>query len=201
MGNANKIYVYFYTERGIECCDIGGGTGAFALILAQRFPNSYFTNCDFSQAAIDQGRAEAARLGVNNLAFVYQDIGELPEEWLGKFDYVTMVDVLHDLPHPLSAVKSLYKMLKPDCYLSLLEPMCDSDPHLTVKNQGCGYPAPLLYYCSLYHCMSACLAYPGAAGLGPATGFQTITKLLNQGGFDNVQRTKLATDYHFICKP
>ena len=188
------------TETGVKRCDVGGGKGTLVIALARRFPNSHFTNCDFSAAALDKGKAEAVRLGVTNVAFVHQDMRELPDEWVGKFDYVTMVDVLHDLPDPPSAVRTLYKMLKPGGCLSLIDVMSDSDPHRTVKNQGCALPSQLLYSFSLYHCMSACLAYPGAAGLGPTVGHQNIIKLLNEGGFSDVKLGKLPINYLFVCR-
>ena len=49
-----------WAEGGQKILDIGTGTGLIALMMAQRFPESYITGIDIDPAAVSQARINVA---------------------------------------------------------------------------------------------------------------------------------------------
>ena len=96
-------------SRGGVIIDVGCGAGVAAAVLAAGFPEAAVTGIDPSARAIDRARAEADRLGLDNLAYrqgTFDDLDRLPEA-----DLLVTLDVLHDLPRPDRAVAAARRNL------------------------------------------------------------------------------------------
>ena len=67
--------------------DIGCATGANILAMAALYPASEYVGVDLSTVQIDQGRAIAAQLGIENITFHAVDLAEIDARF-GHFDYI-----------------------------------------------------------------------------------------------------------------
>ena len=105
---------------GSRVLEVGCGTGAQTVILADRSPRAEFTSVDVSE----QSLAEAARqvqLGdCQNVRFVQADIFRLPFQPSG-FDHVFVCFVLEHLSDPAGALEALMTVLKPGGSLTVIE--------------------------------------------------------------------------------
>jgi release factor glutamine methyltransferase len=60
-------------DRGVRVLDLGTGSGAIALAIAKERPQAEVTATDVSAEALAVARANAARLGLANVAFAHAD--------------------------------------------------------------------------------------------------------------------------------
>jgi methyltransferase-like protein/SAM-dependent methyltransferase len=67
--------------------ELGCGTGANLIPMAERHPQSSFVGIDYSRRAIDSGRQAAESLGLENLKLEHASIADVGPE-LGTFDYI-----------------------------------------------------------------------------------------------------------------
>ena len=120
MGVADPAhYLHFrYLERALAALpapprrilDAGCGAGDHSIYLAQRFPSAHVTGVDVDRDRIAQNRGAAADLGLTNLDFQVQDIGQLP--WVQEFDLVISIDVLEHIVEQRAALRSLHSALR-----------------------------------------------------------------------------------------
>ena len=97
---------------GIDVLDVGCGSGAALLHLAQRFPKSRFTGYDFSPEAIGAARDQAAVRELTNVSFEVRDVTELGEE--RRYDLVTSFDAIHDQARPAEVLRGIRAALRDD---------------------------------------------------------------------------------------
>jgi SAM-dependent methyltransferase len=77
--------------------DVGCGTGHTTVALARRLPGVEFVGVDVASAALQQAHAHAEAAGVTDVRFEQADIGG-PLDWLGTFEVVLALGVLHHVP-------------------------------------------------------------------------------------------------------
>ncbi|MDR2349102.1 MAG: peptide chain release factor N(5)-glutamine methyltransferase [Deltaproteobacteria bacterium] len=78
--------------------DIGTGSGAIAVTLAKKLPESFVTASDLSPDALAAARENAEANGLANIAFILADLTDPPFPEDGEFDFV-----LANLPYVSSA--------------------------------------------------------------------------------------------------
>jgi len=68
--------------------------------IAKHFPNAMVYGIDIEEIAIAKAKENKKKEHISNVEFVLCS-GELMDKtWEKKFDWIIMVDVLHDLPNP-----------------------------------------------------------------------------------------------------
>ena len=165
-------------ESGVRVADVGCGTGHCITLMARRFPKSTFVGYDISESAIASAHAAAA--GLDNAAFVVQDLARL--ESASPFDLITAFDAIHDQADPAGVLRRIRAALHPDGLFLMLDVWASSE---LAGNVGTPM-APYLYTMSTMHCVSVSLA-AGGPGLGTAWGHQTATRMLREAGFTDVR--------------
>jgi len=98
-------------EPGETIADVGCGTGSFAVLLKQRFPQLSVTGIDPDAEALDIARDKAARAAVT-IDWRQGFADALPP---GSTDAVTSSLVFHQVPLPgkQSGMAAMYRALKP----------------------------------------------------------------------------------------
>ncbi|MDZ7760583.1 MAG: class I SAM-dependent methyltransferase [Desulfovermiculus sp.] len=187
-------------HSGIQVCDLGCGRGTAVLLMAQAFPASRFMGLDIDAKALSWAGQEAEKLNLDNVQFVFQDAADLSgdEQWQDVFDYVTAFDAIHDQSHPLSALRGIRAMLKPDGILSMVDIAASS----RLADNADHPMGPFLYTVSLMHCMPVGLVDNGA-GLGMMWGRQKAVAMLEEAGFVDIAVREIPDDpfnLHFECK-
>jgi 2-polyprenyl-3-methyl-5-hydroxy-6-metoxy-1,4-benzoquinol methylase len=173
-------------RQGIDVVDIGSGRGHASLRLADAYPASSVVGIDQAPKSIAFARAEAGRLGLQNVRYEVRDAAEVEP---GAFDFALALDVIHDLAHPYGTLRAIRTALRPGGALLMAEHALSDKPEENV-----GHPfAAALYTVSLFHCMAASLSEHGE-GLGLAWGEQPIRAALSDAGFASVELHTLAGD-------
>jgi SAM-dependent methyltransferase len=174
-------------EAGIDVLDLGCGRGRALMTLAAAFPASRFTGYDISEDAIDWGRRETQRLGLDNLVLEVRDAAQLDHR--SDFDLITTFDAVHDQSAPQQVLDGIHSALRPGGVYLMQDIKAASHVHDNLEHPL----APLLYSISTMHCMTVSLA-AGGEGLGTMWGREKALEMLGRAGFSDVEVHELDHD-------
>jgi SAM-dependent methyltransferase len=172
---------------GIDVADIGCGSGHAVNLIAAAYPRSRCVGYDLSEEGIAAGRAEAARLGLENAGFVVRDVSELGQH--ERFDLVTAFDAIHDQAHPAQVLAGIAASLRPGGVFLMVDIEASSNLEENLDNPF----ATFLYSVSTMHCMTVSLSLDGD-GLGTVWGRQKALQMLADAGFSSVEIAHVEAD-------
>lgn len=96
------------SDDKVSLIDVGGGTGLFAQLVKNDFPQIEVCNLDISSYATTLGKEKYPQVSQVCLD-VNQDF---PSELLEKFDFVICQELLEHIKEPLHLLDSLWSMVK-----------------------------------------------------------------------------------------
>ncbi len=105
--------------------DVGCGTGILARLLAPKYGS--YTGIDFSEAMLQQARADALAHGLNRCKFVRADAVDVMREQANTWDAVFMLDISEHVPDIdwTKIVDATHQALKPGGKVYLHTPNLD----------------------------------------------------------------------------
>lgn len=165
--------------NGGRLADVGCGQGWSTVAIATRWPTADVVGVDLDAASIADARAVAESKG-SAARFATLDGGDLDE--LGSFDVVTLLEALHDMAHPVDALRSLRAALRPGGVLVVADELVADE-----------FVAPgdelerMMYGWSVSHCLPAARAEDGSAALGTVLRSETVRALASEAGFSSVE--------------
>lgn len=109
----------FY-PAGSKVLEAGCGVGAQTVTLAKNSPGALITSIDISEQSVHEAKRKTDEAGVKNVQFAQADIFNLPYE-PEAFDHIFVCFVLEHLPHPVVALQTLKKYLKPGGTMTIIE--------------------------------------------------------------------------------
>jgi len=109
----------FFPEGSIVL-EAGCGVGAQTVTLARNSRDAKITAVDISEASVSEARKKVEEAGLTNVTFQQGDIFHLPFQ-VEKFDHIFICFVLEHLAHPVDALISLKKYLKPGGTVTVIE--------------------------------------------------------------------------------
>jgi 2-polyprenyl-3-methyl-5-hydroxy-6-metoxy-1,4-benzoquinol methylase len=163
---------------GGRMLDVGCGRGFVVLALKKAFPAADCLGVDPDAASIAEARANAAAAGVEAR---YEATTSDALQDARPFDLITLCDVLHDLPDPLTVLRGLRARLAPDGVLLVIEPRVSDKLEENINPL-----AAMFYGFSVFHCMTQSLAH-GGAGLGACLGPTRTQAIFSEAGFGSAQ--------------
>lgn len=181
---------------GIRVADVGCGQGHAINVMARAFPSSTFVGIDFSERALDIGRAEAREWGLDNATFVAADAAELNGD--DAYDFITTFDAVHDQARPRDMVDGIFRSLASGGYW-----LCADIRASSHVGENLDHPmGTFMYAVSCQHCMTVSLAYDGE-GLGAMWGVQQAKQMFADAGFAEISVKTLEydpTNNYYVCR-
>jgi 2-polyprenyl-3-methyl-5-hydroxy-6-metoxy-1,4-benzoquinol methylase len=174
-------------EKGLALLDVGCGSGALLLELAQRFPRSRFTGADLSVEAIKEARRGAAALRLANLRFEICDANYAPPE--ARFDCITAFGVIHRVQEPTHTLGLLAQALRAGGALLLQEEASSGSP----LRDAARPLAAFSYARSCLHSVATTRA-AGASAAGAMWGAVEARRALEAAGFHHIEEKQIARD-------
>ena len=111
--------------------DIGAGTGYYSFRIAKRIPEGKLYAIDIQDEMINQLQQKKKLLG-DSVVTIIKGSEQSPNLPDNSTDLALMVDVYHELAYPKEMLGALYKALKPDGKIVLLE-YRGEDPSIPIK--------------------------------------------------------------------
>ncbi|GAA1843740.1 class I SAM-dependent methyltransferase [Pseudonocardia ailaonensis] len=159
-------------RAGARGADVGCGFGASTVILANAYPASQWLGVDYHAPSIESARDRAA--GLDNVAF---EVGAA-DGLSGEFAFIGFFDCLHDMPDPVTALRSARAALAPGGAVLLVEPMAwDS------VVEGLNPLGKVLAAASTLICLPSGLSADPATGLGNQAGPARTCEIAREAGF------------------
>lgn len=122
----NAAFFVPHLRAGMDVLDCGCGPGSITLDFAEVVSPGHVVGVDIEASQIDLARDEAAKRGVINARFDAADVRRLPFPD-ATFDAVFGHTILMQFNNPLSVLKEMARVLKPDGMCGLREPALDGD--------------------------------------------------------------------------
>lgn len=163
--------VFARITEGDTVVDLGSGAGNDAFVArAAAGPLGKVIGIDFTEKMIDKARANADKLGYNNVEFRLGDIEKMPLT-SGTADVVVSNCVLNLVPDKKRAFEETFRILKPGGHFSVSDIVMEGE-----------LPATFKHAAELY---SGCIA--------GALEKQTYLDIIREAGFENIilQKEKL----------
>jgi ubiquinone/menaquinone biosynthesis C-methylase UbiE len=168
-------------RRGVKVADLGCGLGASTILLAERYPNSQVTGCDYHDGSIELARKRAAEAGVvERISF---DVASAQTFGGSGYDLVTTFDCLHDMGDPLGAATHIRNALAPDGTWMIVEPVAGDTVADNLNPVGRVY-----YNFSTFLCVPNALSQAGGYSLGAQAGERAIADVVAKAGFTRFRR-------------
>ncbi|CAD5120155.1 DgyrCDS8730 [Dimorphilus gyrociliatus] len=183
-------------SQGGDVLEIGCNSGFSTVALAKMFKKSKFYGQDICKEGILS--AKLLSRDMENVNFSIQDACKRTGFDEESFDWILAMDVIHDLPYPDAAIKELYRILKKDGILSIVDINAHSRPSQNLNNPR----ATFLYAISLCHCTPMSFGLPDSMGLGATWGKERAKDLFEECGFrlesvQDMESDKLQSHYVF----
>lgn len=117
--------------------DVASGTGDFAIAAAHRFSNAQIIAMDLTPEMLTRGRRNARRRRVplGRIRFELGDMDDLPYQE-GSIDLVTAGYALRNAPSLDSALREIYRVLRPGGSLGILDFSHSRAPVLSLLQIG-----------------------------------------------------------------
>jgi SAM-dependent methyltransferase len=170
-------------RAGGSVADIGCGNGQALLFLAHGYPQAQLIGFDSYAPAIEAANANARAAGLAER--VRYEVCDVTQGIPGSYDLLTTFDVVHAMPHPRPALRSIKRALKPGGTYFVLEFNFFGDLQRNIDHPlGIG---AFGYSASTNYCMTQALAV-GGEGTGTRMGEETMRALAQEAGFGHVRR-------------
>ncbi|MEM7204628.1 MAG: class I SAM-dependent methyltransferase [Planctomycetota bacterium] len=130
--NGARLREWLAIEPGQAVCDLGCGNGYHTLPLAEAVgANGQIYAVDLQPQMLNLLRQRAEPRGLANLRFVEAEVWD-PNLPAASCDVVLMVDVYHELSHPVRVMTHVRRALKPGGRVVLVEFRAE-DPDVPIK--------------------------------------------------------------------
>src|SRR5579884_709984 len=179
-------------QRGAKVADVGCGHGASTIVMAQAFPQSYFTGFDYHGPSVERARQAAREAGVEaRCRFEVADAKSYPGN---GYDLVAVFDCLHDMGDPVGVAKYVHQSLDADGTWLIVEPYANDSVEGNLNPVG-----RVFYAASTMICVPASLSQEVGLALGAQAGEARLRQVVMAAGFSQFHRAT-ATPFNLVLE-
>jgi SAM-dependent methyltransferase len=168
--------------------DLGCGTGWSSIAMAKAYPKIEVDGFDLSEEVIELASANARDEGLEGrVTFRAMDVATLVAT--DRYDLVTVIEALHDMAHPVEALRAAWNMLLPGgCVVVADEPVAETfaAPGDEMERYAYGW--------SVVSCLPFAMGEPDAAGTGAVMRPSTVRRYAEAAGFREMQIVPIEPD-------
>lgn len=167
------------TDTSLFILDFGCGYGRLASELAQ-----YYPQCQIFGTDIDEDAVRFCNVTHKQSNIQFEILSKSLELlWQKKFDAIILMDVLHDLPDPVSVLSQVRSMLKPGGLVVAFDPNVSSNISFNLGKKAAQNHLPY----SVFFCLPNSLSEQPAVGHGGSWGYEDREQFLVDNGFTIVK--------------
>lgn len=156
--------------------DVGCGTGWSSIAIARAYPQAQIDGFDSDAASIEIARANAKSAGLGSrVRFATHDASQRSDT--GAYDLVTVFEALHDMAHPVEALRAMRRMLASGGTILV------ADERALDRFIAPGPESERLYYgWSVLFCLPTSRAQAGSAATGAVMRPDTLREYAHEAG-------------------
>ena len=169
--------------------DLACGTAWSSIAIARAYPEVTVDAIDIDPASIETARANVAAAGLTDRARpIVQDASK--PELAGRYDLVTIFEALHDMNHPVEALRAARNMLAENGSVVI------ADERVAEHFIAPGDELERLNYgWSVMHCLAVGMLDEDSAGTGTAIRPETVRAYASEAGFGQVDVLPIEHDF------
>ncbi|HEX8132727.1 MAG TPA: class I SAM-dependent methyltransferase [Actinomycetes bacterium] len=169
--------------------DVACGTGWSSIAMAQAYPAITVDGFDLDPDVIAAARENAEEAGVaDRVRFAVTDASDPSQQ--GRYDLATIFEALHDMSHPVDALRVVRGMLAEGGSVVVADELVEDEFVV---------PAPAsdryAYGWSVVSCLPSAMGDPQTAATGAVMRPATLRRYATEAGFGTVEVLPIQTDY------
>ena len=171
--------------------DVACGYGWSSVALAGAYPSTSVHAVDIDSSSVHQARRIVAEAGV--AARVSVSRGDAARDDLGgPYDFVTIFEALHDMPHPVEALSNIRRSLAPGAAVLVMDENVSDE-----FAQGIGNPVErFMYAASLLCCLPSAMVEQPSAATGTVMRPATMERYAAEAGFSKTTQLPIEDPFH-----
>jgi 2-polyprenyl-3-methyl-5-hydroxy-6-metoxy-1,4-benzoquinol methylase len=161
--------------------DFACGTGWSSIAMARAYPRITVHGLDLDEDAIAAATRHALEAGLSDRV-TYSVANASDASQSGRFDLVTVLEALHDIPRPVDALRSARQLLAPGGSVLILDELVEDEftaPASELERYHYGW--------SLMSCLPDAMGDPESAATGAVMRPATLRRYATEAGFREVQ--------------
>lgn len=164
-----------------QVADFACGTGWSSIAMAQAYPRITVHGLDLDEDAIAAATQHALEAGLSDrVSYSVANASETSQS--GRFDLVTILEAMHDIPRPVDALRSARQLLAPGGSVLILDELVEEEftaPASELERYHYGW--------SLMSCLPDAMGDPESAATGAVMRPATLRRYATEAGFQEVQ--------------
>jgi 2-polyprenyl-3-methyl-5-hydroxy-6-metoxy-1,4-benzoquinol methylase len=186
---APGVHARLLADPPARVIDIGCGLGWSSIAIARGYRTVRVDGVDVDAPSIAEARKNAAEAGLHErVRFTIRDITD--PSLAGHYDLAVMFEVLHDLSHPVEALRGIQRLLAPGGALIVMDERVAE--HFTAPGDEV---ERFMYAASLLHCLPAGMVEQPSAATGTVLRPDTVRRLASEAGFSRVDVLPVEHDF------
>ena len=175
-------------RAGGRVADIGCGFGWSAIALALGYPEIEVDGFDLDEPSVEAARQYAAERGVaDRVRFHAVDAGDASLG--GPYDLVTAFECVHDMPDPVSALRTMRRLAGQDGLVVVMDERVSES-----FSPDAGEIEHLMYGFSNFICLPDGMSHGHSAGTGTVMRPDTLRRYAREAGFEDIEILPIETD-------
>lgn len=177
------------TGPAASIADLGCGSGWSTIALARAYPAARVDGIDLDEVSIEEARRNAAEAGVTDrVTFARRDVTD--PNLAGRYELVTLFETLHDMAHPVAALRAARAILAPGGAVLV------GDERVAERFTAPGDDLERFNYgWSAVHCLAVGLIEPDAAGTGTVMRPESVRRYADAAGFSTMTVLPIEHDF------
>lgn len=169
--------------------DIACGSAWSSIAIARAYPDVVVDAIDVDEASIDTARTKVAALGLGDRVRPFVHDASAPD-LQGRYDLVTIFEALHDMNHPVEALRNARALIaEGGCLLVADERVAEhfAAPGDEIERFNYGW--------SVLHCLAVGMLDPDSEGTGTVIRPDTVRDYASRAGFSAVEVLPIEHDF------
>lgn len=175
------VHARLQADPPARVADIACGYGWSSVGIARAYPNVHVDGFDSDEPSVTAAHAIAERNGLaDRVTFTTHDAAD--PALAGRYDLVTIFEALHDMAHPVEALRSVRRLVAEGGAVIVMD-----------ERVGETFTAPadeverFMYTASVLLCLPAGMAEQPSAGTGTVMRPDTVRRYASEAGFREVE--------------
>jgi 2-polyprenyl-3-methyl-5-hydroxy-6-metoxy-1,4-benzoquinol methylase len=168
--------------------DFGCGAGNSTLAIARAYPLAEVVGIDLDSQSIAAARRQAEAAGLTGrVTFEHRDAAD--PSLAGQFDLVTAFETIHDMAHPVAALRAVHGLLREGGSMIIGDENVPEEfvaPGTELDRTHYGYSA--------LHCLAVAMGDPTSAMTGTVMRPATLRRYATEAGFSRVEILPIESD-------